>query len=104
MSIHNYNNRNNSFLGLEGAIIDIPLLANKFLLSPRAVVWIQPKDQSFTTTNGSLGGLLNLRGSYKLGLIYPYIEIEGKTAGWAMGNVFLEDNISLSMGLSLRLN
>ncbi|MCF6185453.1 MAG: hypothetical protein L3J56_12695 [Bacteroidales bacterium] len=102
-SLHIYNNFNSSFFGLEGALINKSYFDKKLLLDIKTQVWVQPKYQSFTTSEGTLGGLLGVRGSYKLGLIYPYIEIEGKTKGWVMGNVFLEDKVSLIMGLSLRM-
>jgi hypothetical protein len=102
-AVHNYNNKNASFLGLEGAIIDKPLLEDKLLLSGRAMVWTQPDNQSFTEKKGSLGGLVNLRGALNLGMWSPYVEIEGKTKGWVMGNVFIEDNVSVIAGLNLRI-
>jgi hypothetical protein len=102
-AIHNYNNLNSSFLGLEGAIIEKPYMSNKLLFSGRTIIWLQPDEHSFTTSKGSLGGMLEFKGSYSLGRLNPYIEIQGKTKGWVMGNVFLEDNISFNLGLSMRM-
>ncbi|NJL76756.1 MAG: hypothetical protein HC892_18770 [Saprospiraceae bacterium] len=102
-SLHNYNNLNASFWGLESAIIDKPLLNDKLLVSGKGMLWIQPQDQSFTTNKGSLGGLLNFRGSLQLGTWFPYVELEGKTKGWVIGNVFLGENISLNCGLNVRI-
>jgi hypothetical protein len=102
-ALHNYNNLNSSFFGLEGAIIDKPFLSNKLLVSGRSMVWTQPKNQSFLTNQASFGGMLSIRGSYALGCWSPYIALEGKTRGWVMGNVFLEENLSLNMGISLRM-
>jgi hypothetical protein len=102
-SLHNYNNLNASFWGVEGAIIDKKLWQDKLLISGRTMIWTQPKNQSFTANESSFGGLLNLRGSYSFGKWLPYLEFEGKTKGWVMGNVFLEDNISLRCGLTIRI-
>lgn len=101
-ALHNYNNLNASFWGLEAAVIDKKLLHDKLFLSGRSMIWTQPKNQSFTTTENNLGGLLRLRGSYSFGMWLPYLELEGKTIGWVMGNIFLEENISLRCGLSIR--
>lgn len=102
-ALHNYNNLNSSFFGLEGAIIDKPFFSNRLLLSGRSMLWTQPKNQSFFTNKAGLGAMLCIRGSYAMGHWFPYLEIEGKTDGWVMGNVFLEKNITLNMGISLRM-
>lgn len=102
-SLHNFNNLSTSFWGLEASIIDKKYLKDKLLLSSKYMIWIQPKNQSFTSPEGSLGGLINLRGSYSFGNWFPYVELEGKTKGWVMGNVFLEDNVSLKCGFSFRI-
>ena len=102
-ALHNYNNLNSSFFGIEGAIIDKPFLNNKLFVSGRGIAWIQPKNQSFTTKEASLGGMLSIRGSYLIGHCLPYIELEGKSKGWFMGNVFLEDNISIRCGVNLKI-
>ncbi len=103
LALHNYNNMNSSFFGIEGAIIDKSYLDNRLLFSGRSIIWIQPKNQSFTTDKASLGGMLSIRSSYRVGHWFPYLEIEGKTNGWVMGNVFLENNISLRCGINLRI-
>lgn len=100
-ALHNYNNLNSSFFGIEGAIINKQFLNNKVLVSGKGMIWTQPKNQSFTTKEASLGGMLSMRGAYLRGIWLPYIELEGKTRGWVMGNVFLEDNISIRCGISL---
>ncbi len=102
-SLHNFNNLNTAFWGAEAALIDQKLLNDKLLLSGRGMIWTQPENQSFTTKESSFGGLFSLRGTYAFGQWLPYVELEGKTEGWVMGNVFLEDNISLRGGISLRL-
>lgn len=105
-ALHNYSNRENNFFGLETAIIDKPIfvsaLDNKLLLTSRAMLWMQPENQSFDTSKGQIGGLIGLKAQYAAKTLVPYIEIEAKTKGWVMGNVFLDDNISVNAGLQLR--
>ncbi len=103
VTIHNYNNLNSSFFGLEVSILEKSLLNNKLQITPRIMVWLQPENQLFFTSKSSLGGLFGGRSSYSFGLLNPYIEIECKTKGWVMGNVFLEENISINIGLYLRM-
>jgi hypothetical protein len=104
--IHNYNNRDHNFFGVETAIIDKPVfvsaLDNKLLLTSRAMLWSQPENQNFETSKGQFGGLIGLKTQYVAKMLVPYIEIEAKTKGWVMGNPFLEDNISVNAGLQMR--
>ena len=102
-SVHNYNNKEKIFAGLEAGVIDKSLLMDKVLVSARSMVWLQPKKQSFTSTQGALGGLLAIKASYGMGIFYPYIELEGKTRGWVMSNVFLNENLSVLLGMSMRM-
>lgn len=105
VALHNYNNRNNYFPGLEVQLIDYYFsFDNKLLFSPRLMLWSQPKDFVFDTQEGAFGGLLGCRLHYHTGIISPYIELEGKTKGWVMGNVFLDENVSFRWGLNVRFN
>ena len=101
-TLHNYGNRDNIFFGLESAIVDKPVLANKILLSGRVMAWTQPENQAFETSNGQLGGLIGLKTQYARNILTPYVEVEAKTKGWVMGNVFSEGNVSINAGLQLR--
>lgn len=99
---HNYNNLNRSLLGIESAIIDKKVY-DKWMFSGRGIVWTQPASQSFAEDNARLGGAFNIRNSLSLNGFYIYFDVEAKSAGWLMGNMFLESNISLKMGLNVRL-
>lgn len=103
-ALHNYNNRNNYFPGLEAQLIDYSILDKKLALSPRAILWTQPKDFDFNTKDMQFGGLLGCKARYHTGRLSPYVEIEAKTKGWVMGNVFLDENVSLRCGLNVRIN
>lgn len=98
-TLHNYLNRDGLLTGLEAGLVDQPLFKGKLALSPRLMMWRQPENLSFTTTQGQLGGLLGLKARANLGRFNPYFEVEGKTAGWVMGNVFLEENVSVNAGV-----
>lgn len=102
-TVHNYSNFVRRFIGLEGAIIEQGFLAERMYLTARAAMWMQPQDQSFTSTQAQLGGMFSLKGSYPIGPWRPFLCLEGKTRGWQLGNVFLEQNLSLNAGLSFRL-
>ncbi|MCS7036834.1 MAG: hypothetical protein NZM41_09235 [Saprospiraceae bacterium] len=99
--LHNYLNRDGFLTGLEMGMVDQPVFKGKLALSPRLMMWRQPENLSFTTTEGQLGGLLGLKARANLGRFNPYFEIEGKTAGWVMGNVFLEENVSVNAGVNV---
>ncbi len=100
-SLHNYLNKDKQFVGIEAGMVDQPILNGRIGLSPRLMLWQQPENLAFTTDKGKLGGLLGLKARANLGRFTPYLEVEGKTAGWVMGNVFLEENIGLSAGVSV---
>ncbi len=100
--LHNYFNQSEDFIaGIELGMVDYPMLRDKLAISPRLMMWRQPEGLSFTTSEGKLGGLLGLSARANLGLFSPYLEVEGKTEGWVMGNVFLGENLSVRGGVKL---
>jgi hypothetical protein len=101
-SLHNYNNLHQSFFGIEGGIID-KKMTDKWMVSSRGILWTQPKNQSFTDQRASLGGALNIRNSLSLNSLHLFLDVEAKSAGWLMGNVFLEENVSMIFGLNVRI-
>jgi hypothetical protein len=100
-ALHNYSNRHTYFPGFEAQIIDYSIWKSKLALSPRLMLWTQPKDLDFNTKQKQFGGLLGCKARYVTGRFSPYVEVEAKTKGWVMGNVFLEDNISFNAGLNI---
>ncbi|MCS6969336.1 MAG: hypothetical protein RMJ44_12285 [Cytophagales bacterium] len=103
-SLHRYHNYKNAFFGIEGAIIDKPLLSNRILFCGRTMIWSQPENQSFYTSKAALGGLISIKGTYQTHKWFsPYIEIEAKTKGWVMGNPFIDENVSVVTGIAVRL-
>jgi hypothetical protein len=103
-TLHNYNNFNNTFIGLEAEIVDYILKFNKkeLPLTLRAIAWTQPINNEFKTDKSQLGGLFSLKLQYPLTqLLRPYIDLEAKSKGWVAGNVFLGSNISVRLGLNV---
>jgi hypothetical protein len=107
VALHRYTNGARSLPGLEVQLLDAPVAVAgmTFNVSPRVAFWLQPRDQGFRTTSMQAGGLVSVRvrpvTSARIG---TFVELEGKTAGWVAGNVHLEQNVSVRIGASVRLN
>lgn len=102
-ALHNYNNLKLPFFGLEFAIIDQNFFNDNFFLTGRCMAWVQPHELSFFTKKATFGAMFGVKGSYAFGYWAPYIAFEGKTDGWVMGNPFLDKNLSLNVGLEIRV-
>lgn len=102
---HINRNKSHTFFGVEAMAYEqsFSLSGLKFLGTVRTILDMQPKNQEFQTSGtsftGLIGGRLSLRASRNF---YPYVTIEGKTKGWIAGNPFLDDNVSVKLGLSAR--
>lgn len=105
LSFFNFNNRNAFFPGLEVKLVDLPLnwAGLHFTASPRLQAWLQPKQQSFTSSEVDFGGLLSLRINY-LWTAGASVWLEGlaKSPGWVAGNEHLDADTSLRAGLTWR--
>jgi len=102
---HSYQNYENYFPAIEIEMIDFPISIKYFCIyfSPRIILGIQPKDQSFFTSETEFFGLIGSRFDFQItGNWLPYIEVVAKTDGWVAGNEFLEKNISFRLGISAR--
>jgi hypothetical protein len=81
----------------------IPFHGNRaFTVTAAANAWLQPKEQQFMTSTRELGGLARLR----LGIagprtFEPFLEVEGKSRGWAAGVVTLEAGYALRLGVGV---
>lgn len=103
-SIHNYANYYKWFSGLEVETYNYMLGVNKIKkpipVSAKVMLWTQPQNQLFFSKNYQLGGLIEAKIYYPINNFFqPYISITAKTSGWVAGNVYLEPNISGSLGL-----
>ncbi len=103
VTLHSYTNRDRRFAGLTTELIDYPVTAagRRLDVSPRLAVWAQPARQRFDATEGSLGGLAGVRVRTALSRrVGAFVDLETKSAGWVAGNVYLDRNTSLRLGLS----
>ncbi|MDR0512801.1 MAG: hypothetical protein LBG93_06835 [Treponema sp.] len=104
-TMHNFMNYSSYFPAIEAELIDFPVnLGNQsFLLSPRVLIGVQPRNQGFRTSTPEFLGLFGLRIDHRATRnVFPYIDFTAKTNGWVAGNEFLNANVSIRMGLSLR--
>jgi hypothetical protein len=103
---HNYQNYHNYFPAVEAELMDFPVqFTPKFglLLSPRLLLGIQPRDQSFMTGDPEFLGLLGCRVDFAVSKhFFPYFDLTLKTDGWVAGNEYLDSNVSVKAGLSMR--
>jgi hypothetical protein len=103
---HSYMNYDNYFPAIEAELVDFPVqITPKFglLLSPRILLGIQPRDQDFMTADPEFFALAGCRVDFVVSkYFFPYLELSFKTDGWVAGNEFLERNISLKAGVSMR--
>jgi hypothetical protein len=103
---HNYQNYENYFPAIEAELVEYPLqITPEFglLLSPRILLGVQPKDQEFKTSEAEFFGLAGLRADFAVSEhILPFIDFSAKTAGWLAGNEYLNANVSVNLGVSLR--
>lgn len=94
---HMYSNYVSRFPGFELAVYDQQFMDGRIKLDATAQMWSQPED--FTSDHGKFGGMISADASYVLGRLEPYVELSAKTAGWLVGDVNLDSNISLRAGL-----
>jgi hypothetical protein len=103
---HSYTNYEHYFPAVEAELLDFPVrfMPNFGLLfSPRVLLGMQPKDQVFMTGEPEFLGLLGCRVDFAVSKhFFPYIDMSIKTDGWIAGNEYLERNISIKAGLSMR--
>jgi hypothetical protein len=69
-------------------------------IAARVALWLQPEDLRYDAAQAAPGGLLSLRWTLaSLPPLQPYLEVEGKSAGWVAGNVHLGGQASTRVGL-----
>jgi hypothetical protein len=105
VGLHLNQNYEHGFPGIEVELFEKPIpVADRVLLATiHLVADLQPRDQGFFTSEMSFAGLLGTTLALQVGKnFYPYLAVEGKTEGWMRGNEFLEEKISVELGLSTR--
>ncbi|MFZ5973762.1 MAG: hypothetical protein ACOYXA_19445 [Bacteroidota bacterium] len=102
IGLHTFHNKNRTYPGLEveQQFLKLNLLNKVIPLHSRAMVWVQPDNESFYATNGKAGGLVQFRVYYPVSKQFSaYAEAEAKSSGWVAGNPFLKPNMSMRAGL-----
>jgi hypothetical protein len=103
---HSYTNYVSYFPAIEGELFEYPIqFTPKFglLLSPRVMIGMQPKGQEFKTKEVEFLGLIGARVDFAVSKhILPFIDFSAKTAGWVAGNEYLNPNVNVKLGVSLR--
>jgi hypothetical protein len=102
---HSYLNYRNYFPAIEVELVDYPLYLGRFgmFLSPRLIIGTQPEDQKFKTGSHEFLGSFGLRADFIISKYFlPYFDFNIKTDGWVTGNEYLDNNVSIKMGISAR--
>ena len=104
--LHWYENGERVFPGLEVELIDhsVSVGGRQLALSPRAALWLQPENQLFASRGGDPGGLVGARVRYPTSTRFGmFVDVEGKTDGWVVGNAYLGASVAMRVGASMRL-
>lgn len=101
---HQAQNYKTVYPALEFEMFEMPLnIKNqRFLISPRIITGVQPKDQLFKTNKYAFLGFAGFRLNWISKGVDPWIEFGAKTQGWIAGNEFLNSNFSFRIGISKR--
>jgi len=105
LGLHTYNNQHHTFAGLEVGVMEKALdKRNRLYGSAIVHAWVQPENQSFFDETGKAGGAADLTLKYHMGQrLSSFVNLQGKTAGWQLGNPYLNGNLSVRVGLGLNL-
>jgi len=105
-TLHNHFNRHHYFPGISVELFDaIYVLNDKVFYNDLSVsLWSQPNNFNFETSKPELGSRLALKSTYHWNKILGnYLEIDYKTDGWYEGNVYLTENLSIRLGLTIAM-
>lgn len=87
-----FKNRNKTFLGVNTQY-------RKNWITLTGAVWQQPKNQSFYTTEGKLGGQIGIAIDYQVNNFTPYVIFNLKSEGWVEGNPYLSSKFTSRIGI-----
>ena len=92
------------FPTLRGQMVGLPLGRAPLSLDAVLGAWLQPKDLRHDTKRVTPGGNVGATLHWHIVPAASFdLELEGKSAGFVPGNVYLDPNLSLRMGATLRL-
>jgi len=99
VSLHSYNNCENTFWGMDLGIFQ-QAVSKRLELGAVLHTWLQPETQSFYDKKGKIGGGLQINTGFRFSRnLSASVSLTGKTAGWILGNPFLDDNLGMMVGL-----
>jgi hypothetical protein len=99
-----FTNHERSFPGVRVEMVDRPVRFGSTLLnvSPRAGIWLQPRDGAFRTRDGASGGLAGVRiATASASPVQFYVDAEMKSEGWVAGRASLGRGATMHTGLSV---
>jgi len=104
LAYHHANNYVKAYPSIEASIFEqtVNIRNNTFLLTPRFIAGIQPKEQEFNTRSAGFLGYFGCRLDWITSKVYPWIELEAKSKGWVAGNEYLDSNLKFKAGISAR--
>jgi hypothetical protein len=94
------------FPGIEATLLDrtTRIRGRDFELTPRVLLWLQPKDQGFRTRSATPGAMASLRIRSTSGSRFrSFVEIEAKSAGWVAGTPYLGAAVGVRSGVTALL-
>ena len=89
VALHRYSNHDRAFPGIEAEL-------QGTTMTPRLMLWTQPRDQRFRTHDAQAGGLAGVTIRHK----HLLVEADAKTAGWVEGNVHLDSAVTARAGIT----
>jgi len=104
LTLHNYFNQYHYFPGLTLETFNIPInvAGIKLRNDLRISLWSQPQALDFSTSKAKIGSHLSIKSKYQwTKALSSYWQMEYKTHGWLAGNVYLSNNFSIRLGLSI---
>lgn len=105
IGLHGFRNNNKLYPGIEFEVFTAAFSRknNGFKLQPKVILWLQPDNQRFYDTGSKPGGLAQLRFSKVTNrAVNVYLDIEGKTHGWAAGNPYIKSNLTVRTGITCK--
>lgn len=101
IAIHNYSNRDKKFPGFQYGIYNIsPFQNERMEIGTTISLWSQPANQGFFDQSGKIGGAIELMSDYYIGRGFLVNLAAGyKTAGWMIGNPYIDQKAGFRVGL-----
>lgn len=101
LDLHSYSNKTGKGFGLGTGLYNYKL-SEKLESDITINLWSQPR--TFFDNTNVLGGQISVATKYYLNKYFAgFISICGKTKGWAISNPYLQDNVSVQLGLNYSL-